>query len=88
MLKAALLICRKDLTLSLSRGSGLLQALLLGLLLIFVFSLSLLPGQRMSPTGPWAETPGSTRTPRARAVRRRRRLPHSAPLTRMICRHR
>lgn len=51
MLKAALLICRKDLTLSLGRGSGLLQALLLGLLLIFVFSLSLLPGQRMSPQG-------------------------------------
>lgn len=51
MLKSALLICRKDLTLSLGRGSGLLQALLLGLLLIFVFSLSLLPGQRMSPQG-------------------------------------
>ena len=51
MLNAALLICRKDLTLSLARGSGLLQALLLGLLLIFVFSLSLLPGQRMPAQG-------------------------------------
>lgn len=51
MLKAALTIARKDIRLTLGRGSGLLQALLLGLLLIFVFSLSLLPGQRMSPQG-------------------------------------
>lgn len=51
MLKAALIIARKDISLTLGRGSGLLQALLLGLLLIFVFSLSLLPGQRMSPQG-------------------------------------
>lgn len=49
MLRAALLIARKDLRLTIGRGSGLLQALLLGLLLIFVFSLSLLPGQRMTP---------------------------------------
>ncbi len=48
MLNAALLVANKDLKLSFSRGSGLLQALLLGLLLVFVFSLSLLPGQRMS----------------------------------------
>ena len=48
MLKAALLMARKDVRLTLGRGTGLLQALLLGLLLIFVFSLSLLPGQRMS----------------------------------------
>ncbi len=48
MLKAALVIAHKDLRLSLGRGAGLLQAMLLGLLLIFVFSLSLLPGQRMS----------------------------------------
>ena len=40
MLKAACLIARKDLRLVLSRGAGLVQALLLGLLLIFVFSLS------------------------------------------------
>ena len=51
MLKAALFIARKDLSLTIGRGSGLLQALLLGLLLIFVFSLSQLPGQRMSPQG-------------------------------------
>lgn len=51
MIKAALLIARKDLRLTIGRGSGLLQALLLGLLLIFVFSLSLLPGQRMTPQG-------------------------------------
>jgi heme exporter protein B len=51
VLKASLLICRKDLVLCLGRGSGLVQALLLGLLLIFVFSLSLLPGQRMTPQG-------------------------------------
>lgn len=51
MLKAAFIIARKDITLTLGRGSGLLQALLLGLLLIFVFSLSLVPGQRMSPQG-------------------------------------
>jgi heme exporter protein B len=51
VLKAALLITRKDISLTLGRGSGLVQALLLGLLLIFVFSLSLLPGQRMTPQG-------------------------------------
>ncbi len=49
MLSAALTIARKDLTLTLGRGSGLVQALLLGLLLVFVFSLSLQPGQRMTP---------------------------------------
>lgn len=51
MLRAALIIARKDVCLTLGRGSGLLQALLLGLLLIFVFSLSLAPGQTMSPQG-------------------------------------
>lgn len=50
MLKAALLIARKDLGLTLGRG-GLVQPLLLGFLLLFVFSLSLLPGQRMSAQG-------------------------------------
>lgn len=49
MLKAALLIAGKDLRLTMGRGSALVQALLLGLLLIFVFSLSLPPGQRMTP---------------------------------------
>lgn len=51
MLKAALLMARKDLRLTLGRGGGLIQSLLLGLLLIFVFSLSLAPGQRMSAQG-------------------------------------
>ena len=51
MLKASLVMAAKDLRLSFGRGSGLVQALLLGLLLVFVFSLSLLPGQRMSPQG-------------------------------------
>jgi heme exporter protein B len=37
------------LRLLLERGAGLLQSLLLGLLLIFIFSLSLPPGQRMTP---------------------------------------
>lgn len=49
MLKASLTMAAKDLRLTLGRGSGLLQALLLGLLLIFIFSLSLAPGQRMTP---------------------------------------
>jgi len=49
MLKCALAVCRKDLKLSLTRGAGLLQALLLGLLLIFLFSLSLNAGDRLSP---------------------------------------
>ncbi|MBO4334380.1 MAG: heme exporter protein CcmB [Desulfovibrio sp.] len=39
----------KDLSLLLFRGSGLVQALLLGLLLIFVFSLSSGPGNPVSP---------------------------------------
>jgi heme exporter protein B len=46
---AALAMGRKDLRLILGRGTGLLQAMLLGLLLIFVFSLSLQPGERMTP---------------------------------------
>jgi heme exporter protein B len=48
MLRAALLIASKDLRLSLGRGSGLVQALLLGLLLIFVFSLSRQTGEVLS----------------------------------------
>jgi len=51
MLKAALAIARKDLTLTLARGGGLVQALLLGLLLLFLFSLSQEVGERMSPQG-------------------------------------
>ena len=51
MLRAALAIARKDLTLTLARGGGLVQALLLGLLLLFMFSLSQETGERMSPQG-------------------------------------
>ena len=51
MLKATLAIARKDLTLTLARGGGLVQALLLGLLLLFMFSLSQEVGERMSPQG-------------------------------------
>lgn len=40
MIRAALAIARKDVTLLISRGTGLAQAFLLGLLLIFVFSLA------------------------------------------------
>ena len=37
MLKCALALCGKDLKLVLSRGAGLMQAPLLGLLLVFLF---------------------------------------------------
>lgn len=40
MIRAALAIARKDVTLLISRGTGLAQSFLLGLLLIFVFSLA------------------------------------------------
>ncbi len=40
MFKAALILMRKDLTLVMGRGTGLAQSFLLGLLLIFVFSLA------------------------------------------------
>lgn len=40
MLKPTLLMALKDLRLTLTRGAGLVQALLLGLVLVFVFSLS------------------------------------------------
>lgn len=51
MLRLTLAITRKDLALTLARGSGLVQALLLGLLLLFVFSLSQGIGERMAPQG-------------------------------------
>lgn len=51
MLKALSALISKDLRLVLVRGAGLVQALLLGLLLIFVFSLSLETGERMSGQG-------------------------------------
>lgn len=40
MLNMSMALIRKDLTLLLQRGSGLIQALILGLILVFVFSLS------------------------------------------------
>ncbi len=45
MLKAALVMAAKDLRLTLSGAQGLVQTILLGLLLIFVFSLSRNPGE-------------------------------------------
>lgn len=51
MLRAVWALARKDLRLTLSRSSGLVQALLLGLLLLFVFSLSQEVGSVMSPQG-------------------------------------
>lgn len=51
MLNAARAIAAKDLRISLSRGGGLAQALLLGLLLIFVFSLAQDMGETMPPQG-------------------------------------
>ncbi len=48
MIRPAYLIASKDLHLALGRGSGLIQALLLGLLLIFVFSLSRETGEIMT----------------------------------------
>ncbi|MDR1857663.1 MAG: heme exporter protein CcmB [Desulfovibrio sp.] len=49
MIRLAKAMARKDLTLVLARGNGLAQALLLGLLLIFVFSLSREAGQPVTP---------------------------------------
>lgn len=49
MLKTAVLLAKKDLTVILGRSAGLCQALLLGLLLIFLFSLSLQAGEKLSP---------------------------------------
>ena len=46
--RAALAVTRKDLRLVLVRGAGLSQALLLGLLLVFVFSLAQRTGESMS----------------------------------------
>lgn len=49
--RAALAVARKDLRLVLVRGAGLSQALLLGLLLVFVFSLAQRTGEHMSGQG-------------------------------------
>lgn len=49
MLSIAFAIAGKDLRLSLKGAGGLCQALLLGLLLIFIFSLATPPGEHASP---------------------------------------
>ncbi len=49
MIRTALLIAHKDLKIILTKGAGLSQALLLGLLMVFLFSLSLQIGDRLSP---------------------------------------
>jgi heme exporter protein B len=49
MLKRSFAIAGKDLSLSIGGGQGLTQAILLGLLLIFVFSLSRPAGQLVEP---------------------------------------
>ena len=49
MLNLTLAMARKDLSVTLTRSAGLVQALLLGLLLIFMFSLSRKAGDTVSP---------------------------------------
>ena len=49
MIHFAWLILRKDLRLLLARGNGFFQAVLLGLLLVFIFSMAGEPGQSASP---------------------------------------
>lgn len=49
MFLLSLAVARKDLLLTLARGNGLVQALLLGLLLLFVFSLAQGPGEKVGP---------------------------------------
>ena len=49
MLRTAFAIFRKDLCMSFAHGAGIAQALLLGLLLVFLFSLSLDTGDKLSP---------------------------------------
>ncbi len=51
MLRAIIALVKKDICLTLARGSGLVQALLLGLLLLFVFSLSQEIGSIMPAQG-------------------------------------
>lgn len=49
MISSSLAIARKDLRLAFAGGQGPVQAVLLGLLLVFIFSLSAAPGDRFSP---------------------------------------
>lgn len=48
MISSSLAIARKDLRLAFAGGQGPVQAVLLGLLLVFIFSLSAAPGDRFS----------------------------------------
>lgn len=48
MIGAALAVVRKDLRLAFANGQGPVQAVLFGLLLVFLFSLSAAPGERFS----------------------------------------
>lgn len=48
MISSALAMARKDLRLAFAGGQGPVQAVLLGLLLVFIFSLSAAPGERFS----------------------------------------
>ena len=45
MIGAALAVVRKDLRLAFANGQGPVQAVLFGLLLVFLFSLSAAPGE-------------------------------------------
>ena len=49
MLNCLFAIFRKDMRIAFSHGAGVIQALLLGLLLIFLFSLSMNAGDRLGP---------------------------------------
>ena len=49
MIASSLAIARKDLKLAFAGGQGPVQAVLLGLLLVFIFSLSAAPGEHFSP---------------------------------------
>ncbi len=49
MLNCLFAIFRKDMRIAFAHGAGIVQALLLGLLLIFLFSLSMNTGERLTP---------------------------------------
>jgi len=49
VISSSLAIARKDLRLAFAGGQGPVQAVLLGLLLVFIFSLSAAPGEHFSP---------------------------------------
>jgi heme exporter protein B len=49
VISSTLAIARKDLRLAFAGGQGPVQAVLLGLLLVFIFSLSAAPGEHFSP---------------------------------------